>query len=261
MPPLDGHRWRFLLSPPLAGARNMALDAALMARARRTGECVLRVYGWSRPTLSLGRNQRARGEYDEARAAARGVDIVRRPTGGRAVLHHREATYCVAAPAGALGALAAAYAAINELLVAALRALGVDARIAPPAARALPPGPVPCFETPSAGEIVAGGRKLVGSAQWRDRGAILQHGSILVEDDQPLAAALLVRPAPPPPPAATLASLLGRAPAVAEVAAALREALHERAARVCPLEPDDELVAETDALERRFTDPGWTWRR
>src|SRR5215207_3150452 len=91
-------RWRLLLSPPLGGPENMALDEALMARARRTGETVLRVYGWSRPTLSLGRNQRAAGLFDERALAERGVGVVRRPTGGRSLLHHREVTYSVTAP-------------------------------------------------------------------------------------------------------------------------------------------------------------------
>ncbi|OYV73430.1 MAG: hypothetical protein B7Z72_02540 [Gemmatimonadetes bacterium 21-71-4] len=91
-------RWRSLVSPPLPGVVNMAWDQALMARARRTGEAVLRVYAWAGPTLSLGRNQRARGAYDLGRAAARGVAIVRRPTGGRALLHHHEVTYSVTAP-------------------------------------------------------------------------------------------------------------------------------------------------------------------
>ena len=82
-------RWRILLSSPLPGADNMALDEALMDRARVSGEAVLRVYRWTTPTLSLGRNQRAAGLYDLQAAAAAGVTFVRRPTGGRALLHLR----------------------------------------------------------------------------------------------------------------------------------------------------------------------------
>ena len=77
----------------------MALDEALMSRARRSGETVLRVYGWAAPTLSFGRHQRALGEYDEAALLRAGVGVVRRPTGGRALLHDREVTYSVTAPA------------------------------------------------------------------------------------------------------------------------------------------------------------------
>lgn len=254
-------RWRLMRSPALPAAANMALDEALMTHARERREAVLRVYRWRAPTLSLGRNQRARGLYDETRAAKAGVDIVRRPTGGRAVLHWREVTYSVAAPEGALGDLAAAYRFINELLVAALRRLGVDARIVAPGARELPPGPVPCFETPSAGEIEAGGGKLVGSAQWRDAGALLQHGSILVADDQPLAVELLRESAAPPPPAATLAALLEREPGFDEVADALERALVARCGRAEPLHDDAALAERAAALEPRYRDPDWTWRR
>src|SRR5438067_1324002 len=170
----------------------MALDDALLDRARATGECVLRLYAWSTPTLSFGRHQRARGVYDPARLAEHGIDAVRRPTGGRAVLHDREITYSITAPLGALAPatapLHAAYARVNRLLVAALRILGVDAREAERSARAPRPDGAPCFEVPTGGELVidrdAGAAKLVGSAQWREEGALLQHGSLHVHHDQ-----------------------------------------------------------------------------
>ena len=92
-------RWHLLLTPPLPGVDNMAIDDALMARARRTGEGVVRVYSWAEPTLSLGRNQWTAGVYSAERAHAVGVGVVRRATGGRALLHSREITYSVTAPA------------------------------------------------------------------------------------------------------------------------------------------------------------------
>src|SRR5512139_2874749 len=95
---LAAMRWGFLHTPPLDGVANMAIDEALLARARDTGEGVVRVYGWSAPTLSLGRNQVARGAWDRERAGTLGLPIVRRLTGGRALLHHREITYSVTAP-------------------------------------------------------------------------------------------------------------------------------------------------------------------
>src|SRR5438876_184975 len=90
--------WHFLVTDAADGAFNMALDEALMARARMCNAAFMRLYTWSRPTLSLGRNQRAAGCYDEDAARGLNVDFVRRPTGGRALLHHREATYCVTMP-------------------------------------------------------------------------------------------------------------------------------------------------------------------
>ena len=89
-----------MLVPPRSGSENMARDSALMDRARATGERIFSVYSWERPTLSLGRNQTAKDRYDLREMDARGIDVVRRPTGGRALLHWREVTYSVAAPRG-----------------------------------------------------------------------------------------------------------------------------------------------------------------
>ncbi len=254
--------WRVLLDRARSGAENMALDEALLGRARRTGEVVVRLYAWETPTLSLGRNQDARDRYDLARAAALGITFVRRPTGGRAVLHHREITYSVTAPADALGTRPESYARINRLLLEALRALGASAEIAQPAGVAMPPGVAPCFEHPAPGEIMAGGRKLVGSAQCRDDGALLQHGSILVEDDQILSAELLLESHAPPPSAATLRRLTGRAPSLDEAARSFGAAIASlEDSTVAPLALDANTMGDAARLRARYDDPHWTWRR
>ena len=255
-------RWQLLPPLVLPGPDNMALDEAMAGFARDAGGVIVRVYGWARPTLSLGRHQRAAGLYDVEAARRLGIDIVRRPTGGRAVLHWREITYCVAAPENLLGPLREAYGTINTVLVHALGRLGVDAAIAAPDVP--PPRPFvgACFEEPVAGEISAGGRKLVGSAQWRADGALLQHGSILIDDDQPLANELMTAPAPAPAPAATLRALTGRAPTLDEfrdaMAAAIEACLGLRSDHV-PLDP----ALHADAAQRRahYAADGWTWRR
>jgi lipoate-protein ligase A len=253
--------WRLLLSPPLDGPDNMALDEALMARARRTGEAVLRTYGWALPTLSLGRNQRAHGAYDAAALGAAGVGVVRRPTGGRALLHHREITYSVTMPL-VQETPALAYRRINELLVAALALLGVPAAIASGAGRAAPPTARPCFDEPSAGELVSDGRKLVGSAQWCDRGALLQHGSILVDDDQASIVAFMTAPPALVPAPATLRGLLGRRPAPHEIHDALARGLESRSeAPPQPLELDALTRDDARRLAAGYRDPEWTWRR
>lgn len=256
-------RWRLLLSPPLDGATNMAVDEALLARAARSGEAVCRVYTWTRPTLSFGRHQQARGHYDAGAARRAGVDVVRRPTGGRAVLHHRELTYSVTAPVTGGERLRESYARVNRLLLDALRHLGADVHLATPAGRAPVPSAAPCFETPTAGELVLGGRKLVGSAQWRDEGAFLQHGSILVADDQGLVSRLAVRPMPLPPPPATLGEALGRAPDAAELADALLVALRRLEDPGAERWSGDEpaLVGAIAASRARYLEDGWTWRR
>ena len=254
--------WRLLLSPPAGGPENMAIDEALMARARRTGEAVLRVYGWSQPTLSLGRHQRAAGLYDERALALREIGVVRRPTGGRALLHHREVTYSVTAPCAPSGTLLAEYARINALLSSALAALGVPVVIAAPSTRAVTPSALPCFAEPAFGELTVNGRKLVGSAQWRERGALLQHGSILVDDDQSSIVGLMREPVHAPPAPATLRDALGRAPVLAEVADALFGAVRSLAdpdAR--RLDTGEELSREVSAIATRYRDDAWTWRR
>jgi lipoate-protein ligase A len=240
----------------------MAMDDALMARAAATGEWVFRVYSWRAPTLSLGRNQRAHGAYDLAALSARGIGVVRRPTGGRALLHDREVTYSVTGPAATGDTLRASYGRINGMLVAGLRSLGVECAIAGAGARAAAPTLTPCFERPAAGELVLADRKLAGSAQWREGGALLQHGSILLDGDQALVAALLNRPVPPPPPPATLRLALGRLPAVEEVAEALFAAVRGMAdPEARPLAPDAALAAAVTARTAAYADPAWTWRR
>ncbi|HVB30866.1 MAG TPA: hypothetical protein VNE60_04990 [Gemmatimonadaceae bacterium] len=254
--------WRYLISPALPGAANMAWDQALMARARRTGEAVLRVYAWDAPTLSLGRNQTARGAYDLDRAKDLGVRFVRRPTGGRALLHHHEVTYSVTAPDAFDPSLGGAYARINTLLLRALGALGVGAQLATVHSRTPSPGLAPCFDEPASGEIVVNGRKLVGSAQWRHEGALLQHGSILLRDDQALIGRLLRQPRDvPTPQAATLTEALGRAPDFAAVADALVGALRATESGTRALPEDRDLHRDVEALTREFSSEEWTWRR
>lgn len=264
LPPHEPRRWRLLLTPPDDGAVNMALDEALMARAVATGEWVMRVYGWTRPTLSLGRNQRAAGLYDPDAIARAGVDVVRRPTGGRGLLHDAEVTYSVTGPTAGAGSLREVYERINGVLLHALRTLGVDATIAGPrdGARSLPPGAAPCFDVPAPGELMAAGRKLVGSAQWRDGDSLLQHGSIIVDGDQRLVSDLLREPTPAPPAPATLRDLLGQAPRLESVAEALFDAVRTLE------DPDassyreiDTLVAASQTFCAHHRDPAWIWRR
>lgn len=253
-------QWHFLVTPPDDGPGNMARDEALMRWTARTGNAAFRVYGWAAPTLSLGRNQRARGCYNLDLARDRGIGIVRRPTGGRALLHHREITYSATLPAATPAEASRAYAAINAVLLDALRSMGVDASLAA-GADAVAPGLRPCFDAPSAHEIVVRGRKLVGSAQWRHEGALLQHGSILVRDDQRWIAELLLDPAAAgEASAATLHDALGRDPTLEEGAAALRAAL-ARDATVRDLPADAPSAADFADLLARHRDDAWTWRR
>ena len=167
----------------------MAVDEALLRSAQRGAPPTLRFYSWDGAWLSLGFAQSLSGAQ---RAACReaGVGIVRRATGGRAVLHGADLTYAVAAPASALPAgLQATYARIGEALRAGLTALGVEVERAGPSRAAAGQGAFDCFQAPAAEEICARGRKLAGSAQRRAGGGVLQHGSLRLRPDPPAARA------------------------------------------------------------------------
>jgi lipoyl(octanoyl) transferase len=177
--------WRLLVDAPAGGAWNMAVDEILLEGvAAGTTSPTLRFYEWTPACLSLGYFQSLEVvDVDGCRAL--GVEVVRRPTGGRAILHDRELTYSVALPASVLGhdgGVLPSYYRLSLALRDGLRRLGVPATLAPESAASGPTahGPV-CFDRPSAHEILLHGRKLVGSAQMRRGGAILQHGSILIE--------------------------------------------------------------------------------
>jgi len=238
----------------------MAMDHALMDRARRTGEKVLRVYTWSGPTLSFGRHQVVRDRVDAAAAKSLGVVLVRRPTGGRALLHHREVTYSVTAALGRDDSVREWYASITDVLLRALRALGVKAEPASTSGRTPLPGSASCFMRADEGEITVNGRKLVGSALLRQDGALLQHGSILLDDDQTILEQLLPGEAPPLP-AGTLRQALDRVPTVSAVADALFAALLDAGvSEVSPLNDDPRLHADAGAQERIYGSDDWTFR-
>lgn len=170
---------RVLVDAALDGATNMARDRALWREREDGGEPspLLRIYRWSPPALSLGYHQTLDDTEREA-FRRRGIDVVRRPTGGSAVLHHQEITYALTAPRGTRGlgdGVAEIYSAVADALVEALGRLGIEATRG---GGGRPEG-FACFGAAGGHEITVGGRKLVGSAQRRGRVAFLQHGSIL----------------------------------------------------------------------------------
>jgi lipoate-protein ligase A len=179
--------WRLIVDDaPRSGAANMALDQAL-AEAAAAGEAppTLRCYRWQPPAVSLGRHQPI-AEIDQAAVAALGYDLVRRPTGGRAILHIDEFTYAVTAAADeprVAGSLMEAYLRLSNALLAGLQRIGLQADKAAGDVRTGPNVSAACFEVPSAYEITAHGRKLIGSAQSRRAGYVLQHGSLPLTGD------------------------------------------------------------------------------
>jgi len=240
-------------APAADGATNMAIDQALLDAAAHDGAPRLRFYRWRPACLSLGRNQPARGCYDGPDVRP-GRNVVRRPTGGLAVMHDREITYAVVASVDELGGPRACYRAVNRALVESLRSLGVPAGLAGEdavAPRPDQPGGA-CFAAPAPGEVVAGGRKLVGSAQRRQGRALLQHGSVLIGGRQQGAEDGVV----------TLEQLLPQPPSESALVRALLGGFESVLGIL--LAPAPLLESEKQAVrahERRFRSATWTWRR
>jgi lipoate-protein ligase A len=267
--------WRLLITPAARGAWNMAVDEAILEAAGR-GESLpsLRLYAWDPPCLSLGYAQ-PYADVDLPRLQARGWEVVRRPTGGRAILHTDELTYSVTAPLHepiVAGSLLESY---NRLAAALLRAmqdmeLAVEMKEVVPGANTNAAGPV-CFEVPSAYEITVGGRKLIGSAQARRKEGVLQHGSLPLTGDlaritqalsfpdeaarEHAARKLLAR-------AATAASALGRETAWESAAQAFIRAFETQLGLT--LEPGDlspsELQRAEKLVQEKYAHNSWTQR-
>jgi len=259
-------QWRFIDSGPADGTTNMAVDSALLEGVDRGSSApALRVYAWEPPTVSTGHSQRLASELDLDACREAGFGVVRRPTGGRAVLHAGELTYSVVGRAGVSplgGSIAETYEAIARALVAGLSKLGVEADLAPVATTARGRGEAapPCFVSAGRFEIVVGGRKLVGSAQRRRGGAVLQHGSLLVDDSHArLADVMRVREADRPAVRRALLSkttdlytLLGRPVGFSEVASAMRSGFERTwGVKLCdgPLTEDEMRAVRRHASE------------
>jgi lipoate-protein ligase A len=204
-------RWHLIIDGPGRGATNMAMDESLLAAAEEEGRrakseeraTVLRIYKWSAPTLSIGYAQKPEEVADLEFCRAQGIEIVRRPTGGRAVLHDMELTYAVVSNDPQVFNLKSStdsYLKIAQALKRGLEALGLDVAMnhslaGRAAARAgvrenYLKMRVPCFTSPARYELLCRGKKIIGSAQRRLRHAFLQHGSLLLDCNFALLAAV-----------------------------------------------------------------------
>lgn len=241
----------------------MAVDHALLESVQHQPRAVLRLYRWQPACLSFGRNQPARGYYDETKARELDIAVVRRPTGGMAVLHDCELTYAAVAPFGLLGrGPRESYHTINAALVAGLQRLGVPAQLAAGAKRSAFGTVHPCFAEPAAGEVVANGQKLIGSAQRCEQRTLLQHGSILLEGSQDAVRQIATVPFDLSGRATTIRSLLASVPPLADIAEAICRGFEE----VCEVEVvvgtlPDETRARAIELETLYRSDEWTWRR
>ena len=185
---MENSIWRVIKTPPIHGSLNMAIDEALLERVAEPGSLpILRLYDWNPPCLSLGFSQPI-SDINLHRLKELGYDLVRRPTGGRAVLHTDELTYSVIAPASeprVKGSIIESYRRLSLALVNALNSLSLDA--VADKEYDLPQSTdkraAVCFEVPSNYEITVAGKKLIGSAQARKYKGVLQHGSLPLHGD------------------------------------------------------------------------------
>ncbi|UCH87710.1 MAG: lipoate--protein ligase family protein [Dehalococcoidia bacterium] len=242
--------WRFLDSSSANGARQMAVDDALLTLCGQgQSSPTLRLFSFRPPCLSLGRFQPIPPETCREPA----LEVVRRPTGGRAVLHQRDICYSVIAPADhplVAGSIHQSYAKIARALAEGLAILGL-----PPLEEAAAQGRLPeadwCFDAVAPHELALDGAKLVGSAQLRRDGILLQQGSIR-----------LAHPDGEPPPTTSLEEALGRRVSRREIASALVEGFRRAWSvqfRRGRLTAEEEQLAQR--LEReRYANPAWTSR-
>ena len=182
-------RWTLIIDPaPAPGAWNMAVDEFLFQTLADSPQTTVRFYQWLRPTVSLGCSQDLDRVADAAFCRANGLDIVRRITGGKLVLHHQEITYsiCSSDTSTFTENLGDSYRLISRGLMRGLEEMGVRASLAGPPPAAYVRGTLPCFSHPGLDEVEWAGRKLIGSAQKRVAGKFLQHGSIPLGKDETL---------------------------------------------------------------------------
>lgn len=184
--------WRFIHTGNCSPAENMAIDEAILTEVSEGKSApTVRFYGWNPPTLSVGYFQKATQEINMEQVAKEGLGFVRRPTGGRAVLHDQELTYSMIVREDYPGiptSVTEAYRVLSEGLLLGFRKLGLDAQMVQLATEEdqkqyATLGSAACFDSPSWYELVVEGRKVAGSAQVRHKGVVLQHGSILLDMD------------------------------------------------------------------------------
>jgi lipoate-protein ligase A len=254
---LAGRRaWRLLVTEPAEGATNMAIDeAVLVGRQAGTSPPTVRFYAWAPPTVSLGYGQPLDRHVDVEACRTLGVGLVRRLTGGSAIYHdgpERELTYSVVASDGDVGTrdLLATYRWIGRALLRGLTSMGTKAEMITVVED---DGPTPafCFARTGRFEIESDGRKLVGSAQRRQGGCFLQHGSVLLGVDEPRLRALFPTTPDPLSTLTTLDEALGRRPSFDECVEALQTAFEAEHDLV--LQPGGLTTEETAEVDHLVT--------
>jgi lipoyl(octanoyl) transferase len=269
-------RWRLIHSRPSSGAYNMAVDEAILESVgQRLVPPTLRLYAWNPPCLSLGYAQPS-SDVDQQALLQNSWHLVRRPTGGRAILHADELTYSVIAPLNdpvVSGPVLESYSRISQALLNALQILSLHARAdktQPLPNTSQPDSPV-CFEVPSSYEITVNQKKLIGSAQSRRRDGVLQHGSLPLSGDLSRITCALVYPDQTTRQenarrllehATTLENVLGHSISWETAASAFEQAFIDTFhidLQLDSLSPTEEQRAES-LLADKYANSAWTYR-
>ncbi len=181
--------WQLILDKtPTKGSWNMAVDDFLFQSLGEEPTTYLRFYQWERPTVSLGYSQKISEVVDLDYCRKKGIDIVRRITGGKLVLHHQEVTYSICSSDSGLftPTLMDSYRLISEALMRGLEKMGIECSLAVETPSFYTKGRLPCFSHPAQNEIEVNGKKIIGSAQKRKRKKFIQHGSVPLKKDEEL---------------------------------------------------------------------------
>jgi len=179
--------WKLVVDKkPLSGSLNMAVDEFLFRSLSSELQTYLRFYGWEGPTVSLGYSQDIWKVVDVEYCQKNGIDIVRRMTGGKLVLHHKEVTYslCSSDKGTFTSTLTDSYRLISQALMRGFEKMGLNSYLADAPPNSYVRGNLPCFSYPARNEIEVEGKKIVGSAQKRAGSKFIQHGSIPLEEDE-----------------------------------------------------------------------------
>jgi len=253
-------RWRLLDTGVAEAAWNMAVDEAVLNLFPKLQMPTLRFYSWARPTLSIGHFQSAK-EVNPQECKLRGYEFVRRPTGGRAVLHDDELTYSVVCPIEILSeSVAKSHEMLSEALALGLKQLGLQAELTKTRRRGSTPA---CFDAPSWAELTINRKKVIGSAQMRNKHAILQHGSIPLRIDPKKLRAVLRANSDIKQKAAGLYELAGRAFSVDALQEAIKKGFEQRFGikfQAAPL-TQEELALADKLAKGKYANSEWNFKR
>lgn len=249
----------------LPGSWNMAVDEFLFQSLQKEPQTCLRFYSWARPTASLGYSQKIHKVLNVKFCKSHGIDIVRRITGGKLVLHDKEVTYSLCSSDIDLftSTLSRSYRLISEALMRGLEKMGLRPTLAARPPLAYTRGDLPCFSFPSQNEIEVNGKKIIGSAQKRIGTKFIQHGSIPLEEDERLLRCVSSLKEDGEVRMTSLFQELGKKMSFERAAQLFSEGISEYFAVTLKMKEfsEDELMAIRKLQKDRYSNPAWTYLR